>query len=54
MQGRAWGASSKAGADDVREFPTLASAALMHQRGTTVTVHGPPPYSPPSYAPEPN
>ncbi|MBB5121286.1 UDPglucose 6-dehydrogenase [Streptomyces eurocidicus] len=36
-----WGASFKAGTDDVRESPALAIAALMHQRGATVTVHGP-------------
>ncbi|GGP87160.1 UDP-glucose dehydrogenase family protein [Streptomyces sindenensis] len=36
-----WGASFKAGTDDVRESPALAIAALMHQRGATVTVHDP-------------
>lgn len=36
-----WGASFKAGTDDVRESPALAVAALMHQRGATVTVHDP-------------
>lgn len=36
-----WGASFKAGTDDVRESPALAVAALMRQRGATVTVHDP-------------
>ncbi|MCP3819125.1 UDP binding domain-containing protein [Streptomyces sp. A3M-1-3] len=36
-----WGASFKAGTDDVRESPALAIAALMHRRGATVTVHDP-------------
>ncbi|MFD8745275.1 nucleotide sugar dehydrogenase [Streptomyces sp. NPDC059616] len=36
-----WGASFKAGTNDVRESPALAIAALMHQRGATVTVHDP-------------
>ncbi|MEW1690337.1 UDP-glucose dehydrogenase family protein [Streptomyces sp. NPDC091265] len=36
-----WGASFKAGTDDVRESPALAIAALMHQRGADVTVHDP-------------
>ncbi|WP_371665490.1 nucleotide sugar dehydrogenase [Streptomyces sp. NBC_01241] len=36
-----WGASFKAGTNDVRESPALAIASLMHQRGATVTVHDP-------------
>ncbi len=36
-----WGASFKAGTNDVRESPALAIAALMHQRGAKVTVHDP-------------
>ncbi|WP_405759908.1 UDP-glucose/GDP-mannose dehydrogenase family protein [Streptomyces sp. NBC_01420] len=36
-----WGASFKAGTNDVRESPALAIAALMQQRGATVTVHDP-------------
>ncbi|MFI9580883.1 UDP-glucose dehydrogenase family protein [Streptomyces sp. NPDC052236] len=36
-----WGASFKAGTDDVRESPALAIAALMRRRGATVTVHDP-------------
>ncbi|GGW23319.1 UDP-glucose dehydrogenase family protein [Streptomyces xantholiticus] len=36
-----WGASFKAGTDDVRESPALAIALLMHQRGAAVTVHDP-------------
>ncbi|MFF8614935.1 UDP-glucose dehydrogenase family protein [Streptomyces sp. NPDC015350] len=36
-----WGASFKAGTNDVRESPALAIAALMHQRGARVTVHDP-------------
>lgn len=36
-----WGASFKAGTDDVRESPALAVAALLHQRGAQVTVHDP-------------
>jgi UDPglucose 6-dehydrogenase len=36
-----WGASFKAGTDDVRESPALAIATLMHQRGAQVTVHDP-------------
>ncbi|ATW51770.1 UDP-glucose dehydrogenase family protein [Streptomyces peucetius] len=36
-----WGASFKAGTDDVRESPALAIAVLMHQRGAAVTVHDP-------------
>ncbi|TVL88441.1 UDP-glucose/GDP-mannose dehydrogenase family protein [Streptomyces sp. SAJ15] len=36
-----WGASFKAGTDDVRESPSLAIATLMHQRGAVVTVHDP-------------
>ncbi|NEC08062.1 UDP-glucose/GDP-mannose dehydrogenase family protein [Streptomyces sp. SID7909] len=36
-----WGASFKAGTNDVRESPALAIAALMHQGGATVTVHDP-------------
>ncbi|WP_269855533.1 UDP-glucose dehydrogenase family protein [Streptomyces sp. RPT161] len=36
-----WGASFKAGTDDVRESPALAIATLMHQRGAKVTVHDP-------------
>ncbi|WP_269856908.1 UDP-glucose dehydrogenase family protein [Streptomyces sp. RPT161] len=36
-----WGASFKAGTNDVRESPALAIATLMHQRGAKVTVHDP-------------
>ncbi|MBD0745722.1 UDP-glucose/GDP-mannose dehydrogenase family protein [Streptomyces sp. CBMA152] len=36
-----WGASFKAGTDDVRESPALAVAALLHRRGAQVTVHDP-------------
>ncbi|MFI1649318.1 UDP-glucose dehydrogenase family protein [Streptomyces avidinii] len=36
-----WGASFKAGTDDVRESPALAVAAAMHQRGAKVIVHDP-------------
>ncbi|MFF7725474.1 UDP-glucose dehydrogenase family protein [Streptomyces sp. NPDC008001] len=36
-----WGASFKAGTEDVRESPALAVAALLHRRGAAVTVHDP-------------
>ncbi|GAB2583732.1 UDP-glucose/GDP-mannose dehydrogenase family protein [Streptomyces capparidis] len=36
-----WGASFKAGTNDVRESPALTLATLLHQRGAKVTVHDP-------------
>ncbi|MFC5722258.1 UDP-glucose dehydrogenase family protein [Streptomyces gamaensis] len=36
-----WGASFKAGTDDVRESPALAIATLMQQHDAVVTVHDP-------------
>lgn len=36
-----WGASFKAGTNDVRESPSLALAALLHAHDATVTVHDP-------------
>ncbi|MFH8382216.1 UDP-glucose dehydrogenase family protein [Kitasatospora sp. NPDC018058] len=36
-----WGASFKAGTNDVRESPALALASLLHTRGAQVTVHDP-------------
>ncbi|MFB7667093.1 UDP-glucose dehydrogenase family protein [Kitasatospora sp. NPDC056138] len=36
-----WGASFKAGTDDVRESPSLALAGLLHRRGAHITVHDP-------------
>ncbi|GHF07353.1 UDP-glucose dehydrogenase family protein [Streptomyces morookaense] len=36
-----WGASFKAGTDDIRESPALAVATLLHRQGADVTVHDP-------------
>ncbi|MEU0770623.1 UDP-glucose dehydrogenase family protein [Streptomyces albogriseolus] len=36
-----WGASFKAGTNDVRESPALAVASRLHRRGAHVTVHDP-------------